>query len=140
MDKTLFADTARFPHETIDGETVLVDSELGHLFLFTGLGPWLWQRMALGGTVEKVVGEMIAKFGAERGSHAPFSRDARRGGLLRSPATGPDLAEDTGMPCPDAFATPAIERYEDIADIIAMDPVHDIDTTKGWPHRKADSE
>ena len=80
MDKMLFADTARFPHETIDGETVLVDSELGHLFLFTGLGPWLWQRMALGGTVEEVVGEIVAKFGAEAESHAPFSRDAQGSG------------------------------------------------------------
>ena len=44
------------------------------------------------------------------------------------------------MPWPDTFVAPTLERYEDIADIIAMDPVHDIDTTKGWPHRKPDSE
>jgi len=49
VDTSLFADTARFSHETIEGETVLFDSQLGHLFLLTGLGPWLWQRMALGG-------------------------------------------------------------------------------------------
>ncbi len=39
MDKTLFADTARFPHETIDGETVLVDSELGHCSCLQASGP-----------------------------------------------------------------------------------------------------
>ncbi len=98
--------------------------------------------MALGGTVEEVVGEMIAKFGAEAGIPTRrFLETLRDAELLRpGEPRSKDLAEETGVPCPDAFATPAIERYEDIADIIAMDPVHDIDTTKGWPHRKADSE
>lgn len=142
MDKTLFADTARFPHETIAGETVLVDSHLGHLFLFTGLGPWLWQRMVLGGTLTEVVAEIVARFGSDAAEPTRrFLESLEEAGLLRQgdPRSG-SLRENPGMPFPDAFVTPGIERYEDIADIIAMDPVHDIDTTKGWPHRKIGSE
>ena len=142
MDKTLFADTARFPHETIDGETVLVDSQLGHLFLFTGIGPLLWQRMTRGASVEMVVGEISARFGADAAEPTRrFLESLEAGGLLRPDDAQPGTApEDAGMAWPDAFVAPGLERYEDIADIIAMDPVHDIDTTKGWPYRKADAE
>jgi len=142
MDRTLFADTTRFPHETIDGETVLVDSQLGHLYLFTGLGPWLWHRMTLGGTVEEVVAEMAARFGADAADPVRrFIEALEEAELLRAGDGRPGgSGKDASMPCPDAFTVPAMERYEDIADIIAMDPVHDIDTTKGWPHRKTESE
>jgi hypothetical protein len=33
------------------------------------------------------------------------------------------------------FAPPMLEKYDEIADIIAMDPIHDVDPDKGWPHR-----
>jgi hypothetical protein len=26
-----------------------------------------------------------------------------------------------------------LERYDDIADIIAMDPIHEVDENAGWP-------
>jgi hypothetical protein len=28
-----------------------------------------------------------------------------------------------------------LDVYSDLADLIAMDPVHEIDTLTGWPHR-----
>ena len=142
MTKTLIADTSRFPHETIDGETVLVDSELGHLFLFTGTGPWLWQRMTFGGTVDDVVGEVTARFGADAAEPTRrFLESLERAGLVRVAEPGSAVSrDDAAVRWPDVFEAPGMERYEDIADIIAMDPVHDIDTTKGWPHRRTESE
>ncbi len=142
MAETFFADTARFPHETIEDETVLVDSQLGHLFLFTGLGPWLWQRMRRGGTVDGVVEEVTERFGADAAAPTlSFLETLVEAKLLRPDAAlAGALGEDIGMPCPDVFTIPAMERYEDIADIIAMDPIHDVDTTKGWPHRNSGPE
>ena len=35
MDERLVVNVSRFPHETIDGETVLIDSETGHVLLLT---------------------------------------------------------------------------------------------------------
>ncbi len=142
MDKTLFADTARFPHDTIDGETVLIDSQLGHLFLFTGLGPWLWQRMVRGATFNTVVGEVTARFGPDAAEPTRrFLESLETAKLLRSDDLPAEMAdEDPSVIFPDTFVAPGIERYEDISDIITMDPIHDIDTAKGWPHRKAESE
>jgi len=39
------------------------------------------------------------------------------------------------LPWPDSFVPPGLEKYDDIADIITMDPIHDVDPAKGWPRR-----
>ena len=31
-----------------------------------------------------------------------------------------------------------VEMFEDLADLILTDPVHDVDHDAGWPHRPAD--
>jgi hypothetical protein len=134
MSETLFADTARFVHETIDNETVLLDSVRGHLFLFTGSGPWLWHRMQRGGTIDEVVHEVSERFGAEAaGPTRQFLDSLSASGMLLTerPAGEPSAV----LPYPDAFAPPVLEKYDDIADIIAMDPIHDVDPAQGWPRR-----
>ena len=34
-----------------------------------------------------------------------------------------------------AYETPVVEAFTDMADVILLDPVHDVDATAGWPHR-----
>lgn len=138
MQRQLFADTQRFPHETMDGETVIIDAQSGRLFLLTGLGPWLWHRLAAGASFEALAAEMTTRYGAD--AHAPtlaFLEALDRQGLL---STEPGAAgATTDIPAlPGVFAAPQIEAYDDIAEIIAMDPIHDIVPSKGWPHRPDD--
>jgi hypothetical protein len=59
----LVVDAERFAHETVEGETVVIDSVNGHLFLLTGLGPWLWKRMMRGSTIEAVIEEVKLRYG-----------------------------------------------------------------------------
>ena len=55
----------------------------------------------------------------------------RQGTLAdQAPAPIQDIA------CPDRFVAPAMERYDQIADIISMDPIHEVDPAEGWPHRQ----
>ena len=39
---------------------------------------------------------------------------------------------------PNAYTAPQIERYDDIADIMMMDPIHEVDKTLGWPRTSVD--
>jgi hypothetical protein len=131
----LYADTSRFPHDTVDGETVIIDSTAGRLFLLTGLGSWIWQRMVLGHTTGGLVGDVAARYGAEAGREAAqFLASLLENEMLRDDPCDPPAA-GRYLPLPEAFVSPSLETYDDIADIIAMDPIHDVDPTKGWPHR-----
>jgi hypothetical protein len=137
MNETRFADTARFVHETIDDETVLLDSMRGHLFLFTGSGPWLWHRMQHGGAIDEVVNEMSERFGAEAADATRHFLDSLGAAemLTARPAGEPPSA----LPNLETFVPPVLEKYDDIADIINMDPIHDVDPAQGWP-RRVDAE
>ena len=131
----LFANTRRFPHDTVDGETVIIDSAKGCLFLLTGSGPWIWSRMVRGHTEDGLVSDVAARHGTDAGSQAAaFLASLKEHGMLTDEA--PDQATlGAELPMPGTFASPQIEKYDEISDIIAMDPIHDVDPTKGWPRR-----
>src|SRR5262245_21716146 len=134
MAELLIANTARFPHDTIDGETLLIDSETGHLLMMTGVGPLLWQRLLGGVAVEPLTAEIVDRFGPAAGEDCRTFLKA----LVEAGVAIP-TAESAGEPMPlewpESFATPVLERFDDIANIIAMDPIHDVDQSAGWPRR-----
>lgn len=140
MSLKRFADIGRFPNETIDGETVLIDSEKGHLFLFTGIGPQVWQSLTTGAVVESLVDEVTARYGAPAAEPTrAFITALEQAGMLRNePVPGMASAPTTPPGWPAGFEAPTLERYDQIADIISMDPIHEVDPGKGWPHRPGD--
>ena len=113
MSELLIANTARYPHDTIDGETLLIDTESGHLLMIGGVGPLLWQRLLGGVTL------------AEAEVVIPAATAA---------------AEAAALDWPDAFVAPMLERYDDIANIMAVDPIHDVDRSAGWPRLSGDTK
>ena len=134
MTELLIANTTRFPHDTIDGETLLIDSESGHLLMMTGVGPLLWQRLLAGVAVEPLAAEVADRFGPAAGEDCrSFLQVLAEAGVV-IPATAA-VAEAPALDWPDSFAAPVLERYDDIANIIAMDPIHDVDQSAGWPRR-----
>ena len=130
-----FADTARFPHDTIGGETVLIDSENGHLFLFLGIGPQVWERLLAGASVDGLVNEVGSRYGAAAAAPTRAFLDALEQAEMLcndlAPSAAPASASATW---PEIFVAPTLERYDQIADIISMDPIHEVDPSKGWPH------
>lgn len=135
MGKLLYADIERFPNETIDSETVLIDSTKGHLYLFTGAGPWIWQQLVRGATPDSLAEAAARRFGPTAAEPTRrFVLELESAGMLvPEPPRGP--APDTAAECPQTFSPPTIERYDQIADILSMDPIHDVDRSKGWPHK-----
>jgi hypothetical protein len=136
MNRLRYADTARFPSDTLEGETVLIDSVRGHLFLFTGIAPHIWQAFTEGSATDALVAAVGQRYGdAAIISTRTFIETLEHAEMLvdvRSPA-----AEDASLgDWPPVFVPPAMERYEDIADIIAMDPIHEVDQAQGWPRRQ----
>ena len=134
MTELLIANTARFPHDTIDGETLLIDSETGHLLMMTGVGPLLWQLLLGGVAVEPLAAEVVDRFGPAAGEDCRSFLQALAEAGVVIPATKA-VAEAPALDWPESFAPPVLERYDDIANIIAMDPIHDVDQSAGLPRR-----
>jgi hypothetical protein len=136
MPDLLIADTARFVHDTIDGETLLLDNETGHLLLIGGFGASLWPRLVEGAAVEPLLADVAARFGPAAGEacRALLATLAEAGVVV--PADAANTGE-SAFAWPESFEAPVFERYDDIANIIAMDPIHEVDESTGWPKPRA---
>lgn len=133
-----YADSGRFPNDTIDGETVLIDARKGHLFLFTGIGSQIWQRLGAGASLDALIAEVVSRYGETAATPTLTFFQSLEGAEMLCEDTPSTAASAAGVSWPSDFVAPALERYDQIADIIAMDPIHEVDPGKGWPHRRAE--
>jgi hypothetical protein len=126
--------------ETIDGESVIINLETGRYFSLEGASAEAWQAI-VGGLAPAEVADRLALgwSGAApeiAASVAGFVAELQAEGLVR-PATADDPATPPAAAPPAAplpFAGLALRRYDDLEELLLLDPVHDVDEA-GWPHQ-----
>ena len=176
-------------HDTIEGETVVIDLRSGIYFRFDGAATHAWNVLLGGATEDELVDLVAASYAAPREAIAAqvheFLIALYRDGIIRretrsaaapdGAASGPRLgAQDEataqarlGAPEPpreapgEPFAGLPLERFdqlrplvggradgrlpfdgmmlnrfEDLDELLTIDPVHEVEDT-GWPHRQA---
>ena len=135
-------DGDRYIHDTIDGETVIIDTVAGRLTLLVGVGSAIWTRLLAGAQPPTVVEEVGDVYGSVAADECSSFMDALcAAGLVieaHEPvqaATSADPPPAVELPWPTTYEQPGIEQYDDIADIMTMDPIHEVDAGLGWPHR-----
>jgi coenzyme PQQ synthesis protein D (PqqD) len=132
-------------HETIDGETIVIDLSTGTYYSLRGSGSTIWNAVAAGASRNAIVESL------ENVYDGPPSEIAQAAdaflvqleaeqliaqGNGAGPSAGPTTTTaETRSP----FEPPQLDKYEDMQDIILLDPVHMVDD-QGWPHRAAGNE
>lgn len=116
--------------ELFDGEMVIADYVSGLYYSISKTGTLIWQALGAGYTVDEIaeklgagVGPLVSGFVArlaEEGLIAPRAASPERGAWPEF--SGADIEK------------PSIERFEDLKELLLLDPVHDVDQ-QGWPHR-----
>ena len=137
VNEFLMVDGQRFTHETVDGETMIIDTLNGRLLLLGGIGPALWDGLCAGVRLADLLEQIRRRFGDAAG-------DAVAGLLgaltqaevflagLEAPASGESLPL-AWLAAAQTYAPPTLEQYDDISEIINMDPIHDVGPDAGWP-------
>jgi hypothetical protein len=129
-------------HETIDGETIIINLATGTYYSLLGAAPTIWNAVSEGTTAAGVAQRV------ERAYDAPsdevtnaveaFLRELEAEDLVAlgdgseadaAPPAGNGAVAGQRMP----FVAPKLEKYTDMQDIILLDPVHKVDS-QGWPH------
>ena len=133
MPKALAVDSARCTHETVDGETLILDTLTGRLLILVGSGALVWDRLLTGADYEQLLAQIADTYDAEAAQKTgEFLDELVNEGLLVEVGEAPS-PDATANQWPAEYVSPQIERYDEIAAIMTMDPIHDIDVTKGWP-------
>lgn len=137
-------------HETIDGETVIVNLDSGNYYSLEKVGADIWALIGSGLPVPEIIEDVACRYAGERkemnhGVHQ-FVAELEQEGLIvtdeshvNSGEPGAAIQGTTqaieGHP---VFETPALHKYSDMQDLLLLDPIHEVDDT-GWPNVKTDN-
>lgn len=125
--------------EVLDGEAVIVDMASGHYHAAPGVGSTVWQAIVAGCSMEDVLAEVAR---AHTGVPDDAADHIRRfidqlvaAGLVVENSMSEELVPDLSEDCRAVtqWSPPSLESHDDLADLLLLDPVHEV-TEAGWPH------
>jgi hypothetical protein len=132
-------------HEKFDDETVIVNLETGRYYNMLNIGSAIW-ALAMEGLPQSAIAAAVAgryPADAERIAVdvAGLLNDLKAEGLVvarPAPAEGAPTAYALfdGMVLPALYFAPHLQKYVDMEDMLALDPIHDVDDI-GWPVQKS---
>lgn len=146
-EKFLKVNAPNIVHETIDGETVLLDLNTGNYYSLEGPGALIWQYIDLTGNREKPIGLLSDGSGHNNDVEVAvneFVDELIKEKLLIetgiAPATN-DTAEIEKQlhEAATEFTAPKVNKYSDMQDLLLLDPIHEVDE-QGWPEGKAPAD
>lgn len=143
MPERFLINADRVVHETIDGETIIIQLETGTYYSLAGPGAETWAMLAAGRSTDEVVEELGRRYEAStdeltravadlvgrlRGEELlEVDRDADSNG---SPPAGAVANGAGGARAP--FDPPELKSYTDMQYFLLLDPIHEVDGV-GWP-------
>lgn len=135
------ANRPRFVDETVDGEALVMDMVKGNYYSCVGSSAFAWNALTAGvapADVAAMVGERYGIAGDDATRDVDqFVATLVDEEMLVAVEAPPDAPADRAtleakVPAGE-YTVLALERFTDLADLILLDPVHDV-TEVGWPH------
>ena len=135
-------------HERLDDEVIAINLENGAYYAFDGIAADCWNLVDQHAALDDMVAlldDRYATGGADvRGDVSTFVARLleERLAIAPDPPVAPvDRAQlvlpDPAGPEPRAYAAPVVERYNDLDELLLLDPIHEVDDA-GWPIAKAE--
>ena len=126
--------------EFFDNEVILVNMSRGHYYSLRDTAATLWQGLDAGQSVDELTNRFVESYTielAEAGQEVKaFLQQAIEQQLI-IPAEPPVVTKPLEPPLMRRpFSTPVLETYTDMQDLLALDPIHDVDPQQGWPIQK----
>jgi hypothetical protein len=140
-DATFQIDRTRIQSERFEDETVLINVESGFYYSLSSSGTELLQLVDAGCPAGMLTVALLGDSPEARGqqpSVLAFLAELVREGILigrrRRDLSDPppDLSRPV-YPSAEGFERPVLERFDEVRDLLLIDPVHMVDETQGWP-------
>lgn len=123
--------------EIFDGEAVIANYESGLYYSISPSGSLIWQALGCGLNHSQIVQWLSAQFTDQATEFdvtvATFIDSLEAEGLILE---APTDTRKGALPILEGtkFDRPVLERFDELQELLLIDPVHDVDTT-GWPRR-----
>ncbi|GAB4011980.1 hypothetical protein GCM10028808_26960 [Spirosoma migulaei] len=125
--------------ENFDNEVIIVNMSRGHYYSLRDSSFHVWQGLESGLSPEALLAHLTSIYGVDtetlRQPISHFLNQLEAEGLILEgiPANvnSPSISLN-----PQPFTPPTLEVYTDMADLLALDPIHDVSPVEGWPIKK----
>ncbi|MBV2235045.1 MAG: PqqD family protein [Sterolibacterium sp.] len=139
------ANSPRIAHETLDGETIIIDTQTGFYYTLDDHAVVVWQAL-----VDGIAPERIADAYVQAGLFQPdavrsFIDQLLKAELLVEAGNGSAASSGGGT-----FSLPALsgngagtlvlKTHSDLQELIELDPIHEVDPTQGWPMKSSSDQ
>jgi hypothetical protein len=128
-------------HETIDGETVIVNLESGVYYSLRDSGVDIWNMIEGGANADELLDMLLSRYDGPKNEMQKAVADLlvnlQEEGLVK--ASSKRLSDGGQVPGPWSgekrpFQSPRLDRYSDMQELLLLDPIHEVDED-GWPNK-----
>ncbi len=127
--------------ENFGDEAVILNLQSGHYFSLNGVGMAYWEYLVQAVPPHQIADHILACYSAG-GDGAAISRDLdelleqlQSEGLIRASNVLRAISDvTTTTALPSGYARPTLAKFDDVAEMLLLDPVHDVSSEVGWPH------
>ena len=134
--------------EEIDGEVIIVNLRNGNYYSLSQSATLVWAGIQESASLERLQQDLQRRYVGETEAMARDLSEligaleteqliAIRSPSEPAPAVQPPGADIAGER--EAYRPPQFERFTDMGDLLLLDPVHEAEDEKGWPHAKGDA-
>jgi hypothetical protein len=125
-------------HDVVDGEAVVLHMSTGLYYSLQGVAAEIWQAACARHSVDAIVQDVARRYSGDgsaiRAAVEEFLVSLERETLLIPSEPVPSEPGPEVGTKPE-FEAPRLLRYDDMDDLLLLDPVHDTDAA-GWPSAK----
>lgn len=122
--------------EDFDEQVVILNLANGHYFSLEGCAGDIWALLAAGHAPDSILASIRSANMAIYEASVSFLRELVELGLVRPDETAVEIREAISTHWPDS--PPRLVVYDDLAELIYADPIHDVDEQAGWPKPRED--
>lgn len=131
------------PHvisETIDDEAIIINLDSGAYYSARGVANQIWTRLAQGNSVAQVEAWILNQYAGDQAeietSVRNFLSTLLEDGLVVETEGDNSISDPLPVPPAQPFVAPVLEKFTDMADLLLLDPIHEVDATSGWPAQR----
>jgi hypothetical protein len=127
-----------FDFEDFGNEIVIINTNTGSYYTISGSSVTVLRWLFLPITIEKVKSLIEETFPNEVSDASTFVEWLKLQDLIQA-VENSEVTEDEqniNSESPIIFNDWTYSRFDDMSDLIQLDPIHDV-SDKGWPHRKS---
>src|SRR5689334_12247429 len=118
--------------DNFEGEIVILNLANGHYYALQGIAQRIWPLLANGHTPESILASIAVKrpeLGT--GASALITRLIELNLIIATSEVSAGTIDEGWQ-----GEAPAIDVYDDLAELIFADPIHDVDEQVGWPKKR----